>query len=249
MNHKPKEEHYILLLGEDLQFLKLLKILLEGLGFIHLTITVTNKTLTSIKNECIDLCLIDIDYTKVSTTNVKILEWIRGKYPDVPLILFSSRFRLETYYKIRTFYPSSFMPKELSKLKLLQAIDSAIQQRAIQKKLADKNILNKDEQTCFLKIGESYKAISLKDIGYFFSKEKITYAWVQNRQYPINMTLKHLEIELPDYFERIHKSYIINIFQVDEINPKLNQVRISQLKIPIGNAYKNRFMKTVNLIK
>jgi DNA-binding LytR/AlgR family response regulator len=52
--------------------------------------------------------------------------------------------------------------------------------------------------------------------------------------------MKKLEEHLPDYFMRIHRSYIVNLKKIQEVNK--NRVIIdADTYLPIGDMYKEAF--------
>jgi DNA-binding LytR/AlgR family response regulator len=52
----------------------------------------------------------------------------------------------------------------------------------------------------------------------------------------VRKTISELEQEVPsDQFERIHKSFLVNISKVKSIES--NQVRIGEMLLPIGKSY------------
>ncbi|HOY30908.1 MAG TPA: LytTR family DNA-binding domain-containing protein [Bacteroidales bacterium] len=59
------------------------------------------------------------------------------------------------------------------------------------------------------------------------------------------MSLKSLELQLPpEQFMRIHRSYIINLNKIEQI--ERNQVIIGKTRITIADIYKEKFMKYID---
>ena len=57
--------------------------------------------------------------------------------------------------------------------------------------------------------------------------------------------MKKIEESLPDYFMRIHRSYIINLKKITEVNK--NRVFLSEdTSIPIGDLYKEAFQAFID---
>ncbi|MBN1968035.1 MAG: response regulator transcription factor [Candidatus Delongbacteria bacterium] len=61
-----------------------------------------------------------------------------------------------------------------------------------------------------IKVGDEILFIPVPDVVYFKSDNKYTIVKTCNEEYLINDTLNQLEERLPDYFIRIHRSYIVN---------------------------------------
>ena len=92
----------------------------------------------------------------------------------------------------------------------------------------------------FLKAGRQYQRFAFREIDYIegygiysklYSKQQITI---------VNESLSSLGDRLPgNRFMRVHKSFLINIGNVTSYGH--NQVHVGQLKIPIGQSYKQKF--------
>ena len=57
--------------------------------------------------------------------------------------------------------------------------------------------------------------------------------------------MKKMEESLPNYFMRIHRSYIINLTRIQEVN-KNRVVLDENTDIPIGDLYKDAFLTYLN---
>lgn len=90
---------------------------------------------------------------------------------------------------------------------------------------------------------EEWTPIPVNQITHIESLQKRTWFFVGDQQYKINITLKELQTRLPDYFIRIHRSYIINIYFIEKISKDLTTNYVVQLKnrveLPISNSYIN----------
>lgn len=87
-----------------------------------------------------------------------------------------------------------------------------------------------------IKVGQQIKIVNTSEIECIFSENKGTYLHTfENRNYPIDTALEHLETELnPKQFFRINRKFIINLDAIKEIQIYSN----SRLKI-ILHSYKN----------
>lgn len=64
---------------------------------------------------------------------------------------------------------------------------------------------------------DEWAPIPIEKISHFESLNKKNWFYAGSEQYKINLTLKELQKRLPDYFLRIHRSYIINIHAINRI--------------------------------
>jgi DNA-binding LytR/AlgR family response regulator len=66
--------------------------------------------------------------------------------------------------------------------------------------------------------------------------------WTEGESKPIItlLSMKKMEERLPDYFMRIHRSYIVNLTKIQEVN-KNRVILDSNTYLPIGDLYKTAF--------
>ncbi len=72
-----------------------------------------------------------------------------------------------------------------------------------------------------VKVGTKIKSISVSNIAYFFTHEKMTYiVSTDEKKFPVDHTLEEIDTLLnPNEFFRINRKYVIHIDAVREINP------------------------------
>jgi two-component system, LytTR family, response regulator len=70
-----------------------------------------------------------------------------------------------------------------------------------------------DEKRFLIRLGHSIRLVNLKDVAYFYTKDKITFLITKNgKRYPIDYSLEKLdEIANPKKFFRINRQFIINL--------------------------------------
>ena len=104
---------------------------------------------------------------------------------------------------------------------------------------------NKD--LIFLKSESRILKVSIPDIRYIESMSEYLKVWLDGQPKPIItlLSMKRMEDRLPDYFMRIHRSYIINLTKIREVNK--NRVFLDdQTALPIGDLYKEAFQTYVD---
>ena len=246
----------VVLIAEDNKdFTLLLKIMLEQIGFQRiLGASKYVEAIDLMETHAIDVFIIDIELGD-SKNGVMLAEDIRQRNINSPIIFITSNYTEEYYAYARPTRPSSFMSKELSRLKLHQAIDLALLSPSDGR--GSKGIDHKSEQAplvspynFYFRIGDAYKAIPIVDIHYFYADKKMSFAKIGARSYPTSVQLKTLEEELPgEQFIRIHKSYIINTKFIESITPGESSVMVNGENLPIGYAYRKEFMAALRLLK
>ncbi len=98
------------------------------------------------------------------------------------------------------------------------------------------------ESHFFVKSSGQQHRINFDEILYVESLKDYVNIKTENQEYIILDTLKSLEIQLPEYFLRIHKSFIINLNKIKSLSSK-KVILISDHEVPVGESYKSGFLE------
>ena len=98
------------------------------------------------------------------------------------------------------------------------------------------------DNTLFLKTDYRIVKVSIPDIRYIEGMSEYLKVWIKDEAKPIItlLSMKKMEERLPDYFMRIHRSYIINLTMIQEVN-KNRVIMDADTYLPIGDMYKETF--------
>ena len=98
------------------------------------------------------------------------------------------------------------------------------------------------DDTLFLKTDYRVVKVSIPDIRYIEGMSEYLKVWIEGEAKPIItlLSMKKMEERLPNYFMRIHRSYIINLNKIQEVN-KNRIIMDSETYLPIGDIYKEAF--------
>ena len=98
------------------------------------------------------------------------------------------------------------------------------------------------DNTLFLKTDYRIVKVSIPDIRYIEGMSEYLKVWIEGDAKPIItlLSMKKIEERLPDYFMRIHRSYIINLNKIQEVN-KNRVIMDADTYLPIGDLYKDTF--------
>jgi DNA-binding LytR/AlgR family response regulator len=98
------------------------------------------------------------------------------------------------------------------------------------------------DDVIFLKTDYRIVKVSISDIRYVEAMSEYLKVWIEDDPKPIItlLSMKKIEEHLPDYFMRIHRSYIINLNKIQEVN-KSRVILDSDTNLPIGDLYKDAF--------
>ena len=101
-----------------------------------------------------------------------------------------------------------------------------------------------DDDTIFLKTEYRIIKVSISDINYIEAMSEYLKVYLDSESKPIItlLSMKKMEERLPDYFMRIHRSYIVNLTKIQEVN-KNRIIMDRDTYLPIGDMYKDTFQR------
>ena len=101
---------------------------------------------------------------------------------------------------------------------------------------------NPSDDTLFLKTEYRIVKVSIPNIRYVEAMSEYLKVYLESEAKPIItlLSMKKMEEHLPNYFMRIHRSYIISLTKIQEVN-KSRVIMDSDTYLPIGDMYKETF--------
>ena len=193
-----------------------------------------SDALTIIRSQQIDLIFLDIEMPEMSG-----IDFIRN-FQDLPQIIFvtiNNGYRAEAFdYNV-----TDFIIKPVEYSRFLQGVGKA---REI-----NETIQVSSECETDILIKKDYKLIKIdvKEINWIEALADYVIIYTSNGRFTVLSTMKSIEQKLPSTeFVRVHRSYIIRIDKISEMN--VNTVKIGKKIVPIGRSYKENFMIKLNLI-
>mgnify|MGYP002854394155 CR=1 FL=1 len=106
---------------------------------------------------------------------------------------------------------------------------------------------NEFDDTIFVKTDYKVVKLAVSDIRYVEGMSEYLKIHLQGQPKPIVtlLSMKKMEEYLPPYFMRIHRSYIINLKMIQEVN-KNRVIMDADTYLPIGDNYKEAFNDYLN---
>ena len=104
------------------------------------------------------------------------------------------------------------------------------------------NLGGLETDTIFLKTDYRIVKVAISDIRYVEAMSEYLKVWIEGDTKPIItlLSMKKMEERLPQNFMRIHRSYIINLTKILEVN-KNRVIMDRDTYLPIGDMYKETF--------
>ncbi|WP_028911270.1 LytTR family DNA-binding domain-containing protein [Prevotella sp. MA2016] len=123
----------------------------------------------------------------------------------------------------------------------LQRAANRIKDRLTESVAAAKPATDSDD-SLFLKTDYRIVKVSIPNIRYIEAMSEYLKVWIEGESKPIItlLSMKKMEERLPSNFMRIHRSYIINLNKIQEVN-KNRVIMDADTYLPIGDMYKETF--------
>ena len=202
-------------------------------GHIAFTTSNPNEILEYIKNNPIDVVILDIDL-KSKVSGLDIANKIRSINKKIYIIFATAHLEyLMLAYKCKTF---DYLAKPIS----MENLETTI--------LRLFNDINSDEShNSFIKINNRNTLIRADSV-YYIEKDRTKLIFkTQNADYSVYSSFNKILDELPSNFKRCHKSFIVNVNNIKEIdNDVIHFVNNNKLECHIGHTYKKNFLEVLN---
>lgn len=107
--------------------------------------------------------------------------------------------------------------------------------------------VSEDVDTIFVKTDYKVVKVTIADIRYIEGMSEYLKIHIEGEAKPIVtlLSMKKMEEKLPENFMRIHRSYIVNLTKIQEIN-KNRIIMDAETYLPIGDMYKEAFQKYID---
>ena len=108
---------------------------------------------------------------------------------------------------------------------------------------------NTQPATLFVKTDYRMVKINIPDIRYIEGMSEYLKIYLEGEVKPIItlLSMKKIESRLPENFMRIHRSYIVNLHKIQEVN-KNRIIMDAETFLPIGDMYKESFQHYLDTI-
>ncbi|MCG8410463.1 MAG: LytTR family DNA-binding domain-containing protein [Bacteroidales bacterium] len=188
------------------------------------------------QNENIDLIFLDIEMPEMD--GIDFLSALLNP-PQVIIVSSKEKYALEAFdYDV-----TDYLLKPFTYGRFYKAVSKA-------KKIHDyKNKENVDE--IFIKKNSALVRLKYDDILWVEAMENYVVINSFTSKFTIHFTMKSIETQLPSsLFKRVHRSYIVNSQKISKIEDNIVYIESNEgtKGIPIGKAYKEKFIKDLNLI-
>ena len=224
-----------LVIDDEPKALDILKDYIQKVAFLELAGAYRDslEALNYLQNHPVDLIFLDVNMPDLS--GIQFLNALTIQ----PLIIFStaySEYAVESY----DYNAVDYLLKPIEFERFLKAANKALEQ------FQSKKMTNKEGQDYILiKSGTEMYRLDVSEILYIKGAGNYVTFITKNNEIMSLLNMKDVLRMLPvNQFYRIHKSFIVNFRQVALIEK--DQVKIKDKKIPIGEVYRDRFLKAIH---
>ncbi len=205
-----------------------------------------------------DVVFLDIQMPVV--TGIEVAEILLNS-PGTPYIIFITAY---DSYAIKAFelHAVDYLLKPIERQRLSASIDRV--EDLISSRDKENSTLNglkemigsfkSDKKTSYITVcrDERFYPIPFEQIKYAYSEGKKTILVTTEGKFTYKNTLQNVEESMTEDFIRTHKSYIVNIRYIEEIEPWFNgaytiTVRGDEHEIPLSRSYARKFKEVLKM--
>lgn len=202
--------------------------------------------LTHIKKEQPDIILLDIQL-KGELDGIDTAKQIQKEF-SIPIIYLTANADEAHFDRAKETKPHAFISKPFKNIDLQRAIELTVERIQTQEEEVYKNptpfILS---DSIFVKYQEKMVKVIIKDILYIEAERNYCRIYTKGKEFLLVMTLKDLDEKLPaEHFLRIHRSFIINISQIEEVAG--SHVVIGKKAIPLSKNKRGELLNYLQTI-
>lgn len=201
-------------------------------GQVSLSTTNPSDLLDYVKSNPIDVAILDIDFKDNDTSGLKIAEKIRKQNKNIYIIFITGHLEFGLVaYKYKTF---DYIAKPLTSERLESTIIRLFEDV-------------KEDKEKYIRLNNDKTIIPENNIR-FIQKEGMKLVFhTDTRDYTTYNSFNKIEKSLPKQFVRCHKSYIVNLKKISDIDVSNNLITFGNNDTCfIGPKYKNNFMEVFN---
>lgn len=196
-----------------------------------------------------DIALLDIQL-KGSMDGIALAQILHTDY-NIPVVFLTANADDATFNRAKETKPYAFLIKPFKKLDLQRALELTISLMANQPvpepRPVDEDVPYVLIDRIFVRYKEKMVKILLEDILYIEAERNYCNVITTTKTYLLSMPMKSLEDKLPaTLFQRIHRSHIVNLKQVDEVDE--SHVVIGSKALPLSKSLRDEFLMRIKTV-
>lgn len=208
------------------------------------------EALMHLKENQPDIVLMDINL-KGKIDGVETALLMQQEY-NVPIIYLTANADKANFDRAKATHPYAFISKPFKKLDLQRAVELTAT-RLLSEKNEEKISTHKGDlplvisDCIYVRHHEKMVKVAIQEIFYIEAERNYCRIHAKEKEYLLVMTLKDMEEKLPqNYFLRIHRSFIVNLSQIDEV--ATDHVVVCRKSIPISKSWRGELLKRLQTL-
>lgn len=239
----------ILIVEDELVIAEDLREILEELGYEVCGIAMSSREALALIDETSpDLALLDIQI-KGGKDGIQLAAEINENY-HLPFIMLTSHADIHTINRAKEVNPYAYLVKPFNEKEILAGIELAMANFVKMHGSTKDGKISQDfvlSDSLFIRTNGMLVKLKIRDIINFEADGNYTHVYAKDKKYVVRSTLKDLEGKLdPNRFVRIHKSFLINLGEIDSIQAE--SVFISGKEIPISRNQYSWLLHQINML-
>ncbi|MBL4649371.1 MAG: response regulator [Aureispira sp.] len=229
--------------------------ILEELGYDVLEPAISyTEALETLEAEKPDFALLDIQLAG-RRDGIDLAWKIKDEY-QIPFIFLTSNADPATVERAKKVSPPAYLLKPFDKNDLFTSIEIALynySQNQVGKpggEIPQSELKTEEESiilnnALFIKHKQCFQKIKFEDILFLKSEHVYIKIVLNTKEYLIRNSMSKFMEGLPNYFFKIHRSYVVNLHQLERIG--MINLKIRGHELPFGKGYRAELLKKVNL--
>lgn len=191
------------------------------------------EAFTLINKQVVDLLLLDINMPEI--TGIDFLKSLK----QPPKVIFTTAY---TEYALESYDLNAidYLVKPIAFERFLKAINK------VQYETRPQPVAAHSEKVLFVRSEGKWININLRKVWFVEGLKDYVRLWTDDGRITVHSTMKNFEEQLKPYtnFIRVHKSHIINLEYITEVDG--NSIQIKNQLIAIGSTYKEEVQKLLD---
>ena len=245
----------VLLVEDESIVAKDIQLSLKRLGYNVLGIENTGeKAISSARKLDPDIIIMDI-MLKGKINGIEASEKIR-KEQNIPIIYLTAYADENTLSKAKITEPYAYIIKPYKEIDLHTSIEMALYKHSKELEILKErdmlyNIVENKDNTEYIFVKSKSRLIKLNtnDVIYIEALKDYVVINTSAARYTIHSTMKDIQKKMAeDKFLRVHRSYIVNLNKISEIESPNLILEGNKKIIPIGGSFREGLLSKINLI-
>ena len=186
---------------------------------------------------------VDVLFTDINMPDLSGMDFVRS-LDNPPIVVFTtaySEYALDGY-KVNAV---DYLLKPFSLEDFQRAAEKVRAQCELRNAAAAVSVIDQDD-ALFFKTEHRVVRVELSNIRYIEGMSEYLKIYIEGQKpLVVLLAMKKLEERLPSHFMRIHRSYIINLRKIQEVN-KNRVILDADTYLPIGDLYREAFNQYLN---